>query len=243
MTLDERFKMPALISEEVRIQQINALPNIEFVSWVDCYKGSYSKANVRCLMDNYEWVATVNSLANSGSGCPQCSRVRRWTAEERIEQINSNSGIIFLSWDGEYKNHKSRANLKCDIDGFEWSARIDSVISSQKGCPKCSESGFNKNRNGSIYALRSMCGTMVKIGISHNTKKRHASLRNATPFEFEVIAIFESDGYTVSDLELKFHANHKKVEFSERFDGYTEWLVCTPDLLEEIRSIANGNSR
>ena len=234
--------MRKAVPEEIRIQQISELPNIEFSGWDGDYVGTTSRVMCKCKIDGFEWTTTLSSLLHVGTGCPNCSRKRRWTAEERIEQINSNSGIIFLSWDGEYKNHKSKANLKCGIDGFEWSARIDSVISSKKGCPKCSESGFNKNRNGSIYALRSMCGTMVKIGISHNTKKRHASLRNATPFEFELIAIFESDGYTVSDLELKFHANHKKVEFSERFDGYTEWLICTPELLEEIRSIANGNS-
>ena len=137
MTLDERFKMPALISEEVRIQQINALPNIEFVSWVDCYKGSYSKANVRCLMDNYEWVATVNSLANSGSGCPQCSRVRRWTAEERIEQINSLKNIEFVSWVDWYKGKDSKANVRCKIDDFEWAAGVNNIINKGSGCHHC----------------------------------------------------------------------------------------------------------
>ena len=62
------------VSEQERIDQINALPNIRFVRWDGEFKGNTSKAICRCEIDGYEWSATVNHLINSDSGCPYCAR-------------------------------------------------------------------------------------------------------------------------------------------------------------------------
>lgn len=130
--------MSRLIPEEMRIKQINAIPNIAFVSWVDGYKGNTSKANVRCSSDGFEWIATPSGLINQNLGCPQCSGKRRWTAKERIEQINKLEGIEFVSWHGCYKNKNSKANVRCLVDGTEWSSCVNNLVNGLQGCPKCS---------------------------------------------------------------------------------------------------------
>lgn len=116
---------------EERIDQINSLENIEFVSWIGSYKNQYSKANVRCLVDKYVWSARVGNLVNNGQGCPQCAGDRRWTPEEYIEMVNvaGRGRFCFSRWDGEFKNGKTKAIIKCLVDGFEWSSYMNPLTS------------------------------------------------------------------------------------------------------------------
>ena len=66
--------MAAKVSEQERIEQINAKPNIRFVRWDGAFKCGKSKAIVRCEIDGYEWSVRVDSLVNTGTGCPYCAR-------------------------------------------------------------------------------------------------------------------------------------------------------------------------
>lgn len=99
------------IPEEIRIQQINELPNIEFIKWESFHKNTNSKAIVRCSIDGHEWAASINNLVDGGYGCPKCSKKIRWTECDRISQINSIGGIEFLRWESNYKNAYSKAIL------------------------------------------------------------------------------------------------------------------------------------
>jgi len=135
--------MPARIPEEVRIKQVNAIPNIEFLRWADGYKNSKSKANVRCKVDGFVWSAMVSNIIYHCSGCPHCANQRRWTAKERVDQINCLKGVKFIGW----------------IDGY--------------------------------------------------------------------------DGVKIAELEKYFHGKYERAGFNG-FDGATEWLVCSDDLLKEI---------
>lgn len=125
------------VSEQERIDQINALPNIKFVRWDGEFKDGKSKAVCRCDIDGYEWSVTVNNLVNNGRGCPQCRGVRKWTDNERVEQINALPNIRFVRWDGEYKGSKTKAVCHCEIDGYEWSVTVSGLVSKGSGCPQC----------------------------------------------------------------------------------------------------------
>ena len=220
---------------EEKIEQINKLEGIEFVSWVDGYKNQHSKANVKCSVDMFGWVASANSLAN-GYGCPQCAGNRRWTADERVEQINKLENIEFVSWVDGYKGAHSKANVKCEIDGFEWVPSVSNLVSNGRGCPKCAKYGFQIDKTGYLYALRSECGQYVKVGISNNPKRRHKDLEKRTPFKFHVIERISGDGAKIAALEKYFHGKYERAGFVG-FDGCTEWLICTPELLEELREL------
>lgn len=223
-------------TDEDRIKQINDIDNIEFVSWVGEYKNHRSKANIRCTIDNFEWSAEVSSLINGGRGCPNCSRKRRWTAEERIEHINKLENIEFISWLDGYKDACSKANVKCEIDGFEWTASVSNLVNKGSGCPKCSRHGFNQAKTGYLYALRSECGMYVKVGISNKPNARHAQLEKRTPFKFNLVEQFSGDGTKIAELEKHFHKKYEIAGFNG-FDGATEWLACSDELLGELRTI------
>lgn len=208
-----------------RIDSINRRRDISFCRWSDGYRNHKSKAIVKCCIDGFEWAATVNSLLGAKShGCPQCANNRRWTAEERIAQINSLPNISFVRWDRKYRNCYSKAVCRCGIDGTEWAARVDNLLNIGQGCPRCAEYGFNPSKPGTLYILRSECGTMVKIGISNNHEQRHAQLRRRTPFNWSCIELLHSDdGSLIAELEKELHSFTEPATFREPFDGYTEW--------------------
>ena len=222
---------------ERRVAQINKLDNIEFISWVDGCKNQSSKAIVRCKIDSFEWKASIRDMVNKGSGCPHCASNRRWTSEERIEQINKLENIEFVSWRDGYKNKNSKVNVRCRIDGFCWNARVDNIVNG-KGCPKCAKTGFNKTKAGTLYALRSACGMYVKVGISNKTSQRHRKLERSTPFSFSCIEQISGDGAKIAELEKYFHGKYERAGFTG-FDGCTEWLISTPELLEELRNLGD----
>lgn len=219
---------------EERIEQINSISNIRFIRWVDHYKNGHSKAVCRCEVDDFEWSPSVDNLLIKGSGCPSCSGQRRWTAEERIAQINTIPNIRFVRWGGPYKNHKSKAVIRCSAN-HEWSASVDNLLNSGTGCPSCAKSGFDKNKDSTLYFLRSECGAMVKIGVSNNHAQRHRILRHRTPFGWSCIELIHGRGSLIAELEKGLHGKTEQVEFSETFDGHTEWRKWTPEIPKLMR--------
>lgn len=220
-----------------RIDQINSIENIEFVSWHDCYENVMSKANVRCNIDGFSWSSKIDNLVNNKQGCPQCAGLRRWTSEERIDQINKLENIEFVSWVDGYKGACSKANVKCEIDGFEWAARVSNLVNNGRGCPKCAKTGYDKSKDGVLYAMRSECGRYVKVGITGNIQRRLHELSIRTPFRFNMIEKVYGDGGKIYDLEKHFHDKYERAGLSG-FDGCTEWLICSDELLGELRRVS-----
>lgn len=216
--------------------RINSIESISFVEWVDGYVNSKSKLVVRCEVDGFEWVSTVTSLLNKANYCPVCSGCRRWTDKDRINQINSISGTEFVRWDGLYRNSFSKAIVKCLDCSKCRSASINDIVNNGRGCPSCSRSGFDQTKHGSMYSLRSECGGYVKVGISNDHNRRYKELNRATPFKFYVIEQISGDGSRIAELEWYFHNKYERAGLSG-FDGATEWLICTDELLNELRTI------
>lgn len=211
----------------------------EFLRWaIDGEFGAKNKCVVRCLKDNFEWESIANNITSNGVGCPQCAGNRRWTAYDRVEQINRLEDIEFISWADGYKNAHSKANVKCALDGFEWSATVNDLVNIGSGCPECAKSGYDPSKTGYLYALRSECGQYVKVGISNNPKRRHKEIAIATPFKFNLVEQVSGDGAKIAELEKHFHSKYERAGFTG-FDGCTEWLVCTPELLEELRNLGD----
>lgn len=223
---------------EERIDQINSKGGIEFLQWIDGYKNGRSRAILRCKVDGHEWSASVSDLVNIGSGCPKCSGLMRKTEYERICDINSLANIRFVCWTDGYKNSYSKAVVRCHNEGHEWTASVNSLVNTKRGCPCCAKSGYDSSKPGYLYALRSECGKHVKIGISNRPRDRHCELKRSTPFDFVVIESIKFDGKKAAELEKCFHEKYESSGFVG-FDGATEWLICTPSLLDELKEVGH----
>lgn len=133
--------MPARIPAETRTQQINALPNIRFVRWLDGYTSNTSYAVCECLTCGNEWKASVSNLL-SGRTCPKCSYIKRFdgrrvSQDDRVRQINSIDGIEFIAWVGDkYRNSHAKVIVRC-AEGHEWAASVNNLVNHGRGCPDC----------------------------------------------------------------------------------------------------------
>lgn len=229
-----------MIDMDVRVSQINSAGTgrFKFLRWIGGFNGAASKALCRCEIDGFEWSSAARDLI-SGKGCPQCGGVRRLKEDEQIARINeSGRGLFsFSRWDGEFKNSKSKAVCICSL-GHEWTARITSIVSNGSGCPKCCSKGYNPSLTGYLYALRSKCGEMVKIGISNNYEKRHIKLSRTTPFKWYCVGVIEcKNGDTIQKLERLFLGALDRVDLKDNFDGYTEWRKWDDLVGDFFRSI------
>lgn len=184
-----------------------------------------------------------NHLA--GRGCKSCASVRigdlkRNTTESFLIRSREVHGDKYGYEHALYEHCDSKVKIICREHG-EFEQKASHHLSGQ-GCPCCCVTGYDPSKAGFLYALRSLCGNLVKIGISNKPKARHKVLEKKTPFDFYVFEEIKfSNGLDARRYERHFHQAYESAGFSG-FDGATEWLVCTPELLEEIRSIANGNS-
>lgn len=217
----------------VRERQLNDLPNMTFVRWLDSHENDHSKAVMRCDVDGHEWATTVNSLLR-GSRCPKCFGSPRYSSDEREAQLNSLHGKRFVRWVDGYRNKQDKVVMRCEC-GLDWVTTVHNMLNNGSGCPSCAKSGYDPSKPGTLYALRDAEGTHIKIGISNTYKRRLAELRRATPFDFEPIHIHHcDDGSVIRDLEKMFHANFESSGFT-KFDGATEWLKFDPQILSLLR--------
>ena len=117
-----------------RIKEINS--DIEILGE---YKGSKIKIKVKCKKDGHKWEVTPNSLLH-GYGCPKCYG-RNKTTEDFINELREiNNDIEVL---GEYVSSNTKIKCKCKLDGYEWEATPNSLLSGS-GCPKCNASKGEK---------------------------------------------------------------------------------------------------
>lgn len=223
-------------TEAEQMEKIKNISGILFLGWVGAYVNNKSKARVRCEKDGFEWNVSVSDLVHAGSRCPKCSGLLKKSEEERVTDINSIYGIRFVRWVSGYKNSYSRAEFVCS-NGHHHEATVNSIVNINRGCPKCAKYGYDTSKDGYLYALRSSCGSYVKIGISNRINGRFPELKRGTPFEFSKIEMIKGDGLHILKLEKHFHSKYESACFAG-FDGATEWLVCTDDLLKELIEVA-----
>lgn len=110
-------------------------PNIEVLG---DYINNITPILHRCLIHNIIWNAAPNSILR-GHGCRQCgneilANARRKSREQYISELKIiNPDIIVI---GEYINAHTPVLHKCLIDGYEWYAKPNNILSG-RGCPKC----------------------------------------------------------------------------------------------------------
>lgn len=102
------------------------------------YKNNTQKLNYICPNHISKGVQSI-SFANFSRGrrCPYCSRRKKRTHEEYIEDLKKvNKTIIPLE---SYQNLKTKIRHRCLVCGYEWSICPTNLLHLKHGCPKCSK--------------------------------------------------------------------------------------------------------
>ena len=158
-----------------------------------------------------------------GAGCPECVGLKKHTNESFIEKAKAVHGHKYDYSLVKYTGNKNKVTVFCYEHGvFE---QTPAAHLSGRGCPGCMSCGFDRTKIGFLYILRSDCGQYMKIGITNKPDQRQAQLSRVTPFSFKRIELIEGPGEQIAKLEKKLLAEYQQAEFTETFDGYSEWRL------------------
>lgn len=101
------------------------------------------------------FVSTKGNLKKGQKPCG-CSKIPKWKDWQYLVIINRKimGKFILHGFSEEYKGNKTKINLECIKDGFNWSATISDIVSNGTGCPKCKTFKMqNRNRTPGHVAL------------------------------------------------------------------------------------------
>lgn len=226
------------INQEIRTKQLKEKcknSTSEFVSFKEGFKNGDSICEMICSIHG-GWFTTVNRIIFACVHCPLCVSNRQKTKEERESEINKickEKNYIFKGWLTEKITWESKIILQCEDHG-DFILTVNKLTSRLTECPSCSKSGFNPSKHSTLYLLRSTSGEHLKIGISNQYKQRIAGLKAKTPFPFDIIELYHSDGNTIQSLEKDFHKHFESAGLTG-FDGCTEWLKWNPNITTLFR--------
>ena len=190
------------------------------------YLNSRTKVKIVCP-EHGEFEQTPHGHLK-GNGCIRC----KVENVGKLNRSNTNSFIVravkthdnkFDYSKVEYKTIREKVIIVCPEHG-DFEQTPHSHLKG-RGCPGCAEYGFDRTKKGYLYVLRSDCGLYMKIGITHYPEQRQAQLSRATPFSFKPIELIEGPGGQIADLEKELLSCYQPAEFTETFDGYSEWRL------------------
>lgn len=174
-----------------------------------------------------------------GQGCPECSIEKsRSTLHSFIESARMVHGTSYIYEKAKYVNSITKVVITCKIHG-DFLQQPNRHLSG-RGCPGCAKTGFDKNKDGFVYFL--MGNGAVKVGITNKPKQRLRQLKSETPFEFSVFSIIRMSGREAIDREKYYHKKYERIGFIG-FNGCTEWLKYSKELMEEITYETSKNKR
>ena len=193
------------------------------------YVNTMTKVCIICP-EHGEFSQTPNNHL-SGIGCPVCANKKR-TNNSFIEKAIEVHGHKYNYSAVQYVNKQTKVKIICPEHGvFE---QVPSNHLTGHSCPGCAKTGFDRTNTGFLYVLRSDCGRYMKIGITHNPKQRHNKLKRGTPFKFDCVELIEGPGDQIANLEKELLAEYQQAEFTETFDGYTEWRLWDDSIRHKL---------
>jgi hypothetical protein len=180
----------------------------------------------------HKWKAKVYSRQENG--CPICSGKKVLKGFNDLQTTHPTLSREALGWDPQNYTRGSGKKMKWKCtEGHTWEATIASRAGLSRGCPSCSESGFNPNENAWLYFLEQNVWGMLQIGISNDINRR---LKKHALNGWEVIEVRgPMEGYLTKQWETSILKMLKAVgadlsnfKIAGKFDGYSEaWSKST----------------
>ena len=187
-----------------------------------------------CSFDEYVKAGTCSGLFSAGSSeiingnknC-RCSVAYRWTAEQRVLQINN---IIqkeklqykFVGWESDKRNSDSKIIMNCEKHG-EWCVDISSFVNGGSRCRSCSKTGFRPYGPSVVYVLdvRSDVESFTGYGITGDIelrKRQHKWELKKHNLVINDMETFEMDGKLAKEIESAIKTNFEM--FPQKVKGF-----------------------
>lgn len=125
------------------------------------------------------WESIIASRISQETGCLVCGGKQVLAGFNDIKTTYPDLATEAVGWDPTKYSHGSGAKVKWKCsEGHEWNAVISSRTSGGQGCPSCSISGFDPNKQGWLYLLEHPEWDLYQIGISNVLDKRLRTHKN-----------------------------------------------------------------
>ena len=183
------------------------------------YINARTKTPHHCNQCNETWNIKPNSLLN-GQGCFSCGHKSKAlkktkTTEQYIEELRSVRGDRYRIV-GDYLGTRTKTPHHCNQCNETWDIMPDSLLQG-KGCPTCSERGFDPSKPAICYYLRvssPVYGELYKIGITNNSVEKRFS--NDDLWKITILKTYAfKTGSDARDMEYKI----KKQYAGDRYTG------------------------
>ena len=216
------------------------------------YKNALTKWKMRHEVCNSVVYPKLNSISNNSSKTPGCAVCAGQQVEIGLNDLGSTFPLIAMEavgWDPTSVTAGSNQKKlwKCN-EGHEWIAPVAQRTSGH-GCPSCSQSGFDPNKDGLLYFLSHPDWEMLQVGITNvpddrlSTHKRLGweVLELRGPMNGDLARQWETD---ILRMLRKKGAIVGTTEIAGRFSGYTEsWMKSSfpasslKELMEKVRLV------
>jgi hypothetical protein len=215
------------------------------------YINALTKWKMRHEVCNSIVYPKLNTISNNSSKTPGCAVCAGQQVEIGLNDLGSTYPLIAMEavgWDPTSVTAGSNQKKlwKCN-EGHEWIAPVAQRTSGH-GCPSCSQSGFDPNKDGWLYFLSHPDWEMLQVGITNvpddrlSTHKRLGweVLELRGPMNGDLARQWETD---ILRMLRKKSAIVGSTEIAGRFTGYTEsWMKesfpvnSLKELMEIVRS-------
>lgn len=140
--------------------------------------GSNQKKSWICPL-GHVWESKIASRISQQTGCLVCGGRQVLAGFNDIQTSFPDLAEEAVGWDPTKFSHGSgeKVTWKCK-EGHQWDAVISSRTTGGQGCPSCSVSGFDPNKEGWLYLLVHPEWHLHQIGISNVLDKRLKTHRN-----------------------------------------------------------------
>lgn len=230
------------------LQTINPMLASEAFGWDPAKEAQWSHKLMcwKCPLDHIYKARIADR--SSGDGCPFC------TGKNVLEGFNDlltkrpEIASQAYGWNPksvtEFSN--KRKKWRCN-EGHTWETTVNHR-SSGRGCPTCSDAGYDPNEDGYLYLLRQDDWEMFQIGITNFPERRIATHRRngwdlieirgpmtgqlAQQWETAILRMLKAQG---ADL-----ANSK---IAGKFDGYSEAWSMSHFVAKSIRHLMDETER
>ena len=216
------------------------------------YKNALTKWKMRHEVCNSVVYPKLNSISNNSSKTPGCAVCAGQQVEIGLNDLGSTFPLIAMEavgWDPTSVTAGSNQKKlwKCN-EGHEWIAPVAQRTSGH-GCPSCSQSGFDPNKDGWLYFLSHPDWEMLQVGITNVTDDRLSThkrlgwevLELRGPMNGDLARQWETD---ILRMLRKKGAIVGTTEIAGRFSGYTEsWMKSSfpasslKELMEKVRLV------
>lgn len=197
------------------------------------YYGNHKKLIITCIRHGVDFEQEANSHLN-GYGCKLCgiesSNINSSIGyDEFVRRSIKRHGMKYSYHKESYFNVKEKSRITCENHGDFWKAP-DKHMRGQ-GCPACSKFGFDQTKIATVYFLSG--DGFIKAGVTNNLPQRMSQLSRATPFDFILLNKIKITGCDAIKIEKSFHKKYESAGLTG-FDGATEWLRYSSELMTEI---------